>query len=65
MSTNGKALLPHYVFLWILFKVGKRRLFVLVVGMGYAAVTCSMFTGVGRGEEGGGSDELENHFFRK
>ena len=36
-------------FVWISFKVGKRRLFVLVDGMGYAAVTCSMFTGVGRG----------------
>ena len=59
MSTNGKALLPHYVFLWILFKVGKRRLFVLVVGMGYAAVTCSMFTG------GGGEVNLKINFFQK
>ena len=45
-------------FLWILFKVGKRRLFVLVVGMGYAAVTCSMFTG------GRGGDNLKMIFFR-
>ena len=46
-------------FLWILFKVGKRRLFVLVVGMGYAAVTCSMFTG------GGGEVNLKINFFQK
>ena len=50
-------------FVWISFKVGKRRLFVLVDGMGYAAVTCSMFTGVGRGEEGGGVMNLKIIFF--
>ena len=31
--------------------------------MGYAAVTCSMFTGVGRGEEGGGVMNLKIIFF--
>ena len=37
---------------------GEETPFVLVVGMGYAAVTCSMFTG------GGGEVNLKINFFR-
>ena len=59
MNTNVNALLPHYVCCIDFVPSGEETPFVLVVGMGYAAVTCSMFTG------GGGEVNLKINFFQK